>query len=447
MTYPLSSAVSAGDPTEASQYNNLRADALCLGNDPETSGNMLQLLCTAMGCVRLSRTGLTEITLTASESEPCAVVISGKIYSVTESLTLTIPDVDMTLHGRYHIYAQPAADGKFTLAYAYAAGTAPDASRMIGTFLWDGTGIIPGTVRNKADYEEMKATIEPSMCCGRLSASASAAVPEADVSTVSTVYFHPYGGNRIGLCVGNDWEVFTFSRIDYSLLNISNYNVPYDIFVKATKNGLVLMAVAWASKTTRQVGLGEAGVGIKVLSSDAEQRYVGTIALDSLGRLYDTAEARMVWNQYNRVGRPLLAKLTGSSGATVHPGEWVPYFDSDAPSVRLIAPSAEADFEITGVGISAPITETDISSSRAAAVGLIRDHVSGSGVTYSSCVPVFTHTYGNGPMSVTVRNQDANFRGDHTYTLAFWTNYTFYPAGKEISACGECPGITGYVLG
>lgn len=446
MTYPLSSAVSVGDPTEASQYNNLRSDALFLGNDPETSGNMAQLLCAGVGSVRLSRSSLTEITLTASETVPCAVVIGGKIYTVTEDLTLTVSDLETIVHGRYYIHAVSEDDGTFSLSYSYYSNTPPDGSRVIGTFLWDGEGIIPDTVRNKTDYDIMMTTMNPAVCNGRLSVSASGPVPEADSYSSTAVYFHPYGGNRIGLRVGDAWEVFTFTRRDYSLSYLTNLNVPYDIFMKATKNGPVLTVVAWANKTTRQSVVSDL-TGIKVLASDPEQRYLGTFATDSVRRVYDTAAARMIWNQYNRVGRPFLVKLNTSSAAVAHTDEWAPYFDDDAPSVRLIVPSAEVDFEITGVGISSPIVDVNINSGYASAIGLFRDYNAASLTPQVSCVPVFTHTFGNGADWVTIRNSDTNYRGDHTYTLAFWTNYTFVPSGTGITACGECPGITGYYVG
>lgn len=445
MTYPLSSAVSVGDPTEASQYNNLRADALYLGNDPETSGNVAQLLCTAAGSVRLAKTDQSVITLSASGSTPCAVVIGGKIYSVTENLTLTVSVLE-TEHGRYMIYAVSEEDGTFTLEYRFYGFTPPENSRLIGTFLWDGEGIIPGSVRNKEEYDIMEATKDPGVCGGRLSAAAGSPVPENDSYSSTTVYFHPYKGNKIGLNVGGVWEVFSFRRLDFSLLNLIDLTVPYDMFVTATRNGPVLTALAWSSKTARASVISDLD-GVKVLASNPEYRYVGTIATDTNRRLYDTATARMIWNQYNRVGRPILAKLSTSNEPTGHVNEWAPYFDGDAPSVRMIVPSGEVDFEITGVGISSPIAAARMENGYAAAVGLIRDYNSGSGLTYTSCVPVFTHTFGNGPDRVTIRNHDTNFRGDHTYTLAFWTNYAFLPAGTSLPACGECPGITGYFVG
>ena len=52
MTYPNSSAVVAGQATEADQYNFLRNDALCLGGDPAASGTLRDLLYQGMSGVR-----------------------------------------------------------------------------------------------------------------------------------------------------------------------------------------------------------------------------------------------------------------------------------------------------------------------------------------------------------------------------------------------------------
>lgn len=443
MTYPLSSAVSVGDATEASQYNNLRADALCLGNDPDSSGNLLQLLAAAVGHVSLSRTSATGILLSASETSPCAVVIGGKICAVTEDLSLSITEGPPGGHGRYFLYAQAAADGAFRLIPAAAA---PENSRPVGTFLWDGEGVISDTVRTMREYEAMRNSVCPSICCGRLSASASAAVPEGDLSTSAAVYFHPWQGNQIGLYVGTDWEVFTFTRRSLALSELENKNVPHDIFMRATKNGLVLTASAWASVSARSVSIGEVN-GIRVLSSDPEQRYLGTIMTDSQGRLFDSTDARMVWNQYNRVCRPLLSRLQAAGTAAARTGEWVRYFGDDAPAVRVLLPFPDAAFELTGVGISERIPESDAASGAAAAVGLIRDPGGNPLTSDVSCVPVFTASRGNAPITVTVRNSDSGFRGAHTYTLAFWTNTTLVPGGNTFPASGECPGLYGKVMG
>ena len=79
MTYPNSSAVSAGDPTEASQYNDLRKDAIYLGADPTGSGTLRDLLYQLTGKIRLSRNGTAVIRLSAEISDPCGIMPSVRI--------------------------------------------------------------------------------------------------------------------------------------------------------------------------------------------------------------------------------------------------------------------------------------------------------------------------------------------------------------------------------
>ena len=57
--YPSSSPVAAGQATEADQYNFLRNDALYLGAEPGTSGNLRELLYQSAGTLRLSRSSIS----------------------------------------------------------------------------------------------------------------------------------------------------------------------------------------------------------------------------------------------------------------------------------------------------------------------------------------------------------------------------------------------------
>ena len=172
--------------------------------------------------------------------------------------------------------------------------------------------------------------------------------------------------------------------------------------------------------------------------------------MNSSGYFEDSKTGRLLWNENNRLHRALLSLLsTTKSQGTVHMNSWAPYYDEDAPQIRMLVPVADADFEIIGVGLSSPISENDRGYMRSAAIGICRDIVMTSPYTGNvSCVPVFTHTFGNGPDHLKVNNYDSAFQGVHDYTLAFWSNYSFYPVGTSLkSACGECPGLYGSIIG
>ena len=442
MSYPLSSAVQVGDATEAAQYNNLRMDALYLGNQPGQSGNMLQLLAQSMGAVSLTRISSMIIRLTASPAEPCGLMISGRIYAVIGNVELTISQEETYAAGRYFVYAVGGSDGSFSLAMGSAA---PYNGRMVGTFLWDGQGIIPGTVRNKQDYDAVSAVRSPSIVNGRLTLASGTPVTDSD-NAGATVYFTPYRGNEIGLNVNGAWEIFSFSELSLSLAGLTN-GLPYDVFIEATRNGLQLSAAAWGSASARLTPLAYFE-GILVSSADFGRRYLGTLVKNSAGLCEDSMSARLLWNEYNRIPRGLLAQMSAAGPQTAYTGVWAPYNAADCPTITALIPSADAEFTLEGVGLSSLVPQTDAQTGYAYAVGIGQDIVMTAPFTSNTCcVPVFTHSFGNSPVSVRIQNNDVTFRGVHDYSLIFWCNSTYYPRGRELTGCGEHPGLIGYIMG
>lgn len=442
MSYPLSSAVQVGDATEAAQYNNLRADALYLGNDPASSGNMLQLLAQSMGAVQLTRVNALTVRLTASPVDPCGLMIGGKICAVIANTDLVISQDQSYPAGRYYVYAVSDGAGSFTLAMG---ASAPYGGRMIGTFLWDGQGVIPGTVRNKQDFDAVSAVRSPSIVNGRLTLASGTPITESD-NTGSTLYFTPYRGNEIGLNVNGAWEVFEFSELTLSLNGLTN-QLPYDVFIEATRNGLQLSVAAWGSVSARLTPLAYYE-GILVSSANFGLRYLGTLVKNPSGVCEDSQKARLLWNEYNRVPRALLAQMSATGPGTAYTGVWAPYNAADCPTVDVLIPSADADFTLEGVGLSSIVSAADASSGYAYAVGIGQDIVMTAPYNSNTCcVPVFTHSFGNSPVSIRVQNQDVTFRGVHAYSLIFWCNSTYYPRGRELIGCGEHPGLVGYIMG
>ncbi len=444
MSYPLSSPVVAGDATEASQYNNLRKDALYLGGDPAGSGNLLQLLYGSIGTINLLLETDAKIRLSASAAEPCGLMIGGGIFSMTEDQTVTLNAMLMPAAGRYYLYAIGQNDGTFIMEAG--DNDIPANGRMIGTFLWDGTGVIPGSLHNRDEWDAIRAVIKPSIANGRLTLAAGTPVPEADV-TGDTLYFTPYNGNEIALYVGGEWEVFSFSELSLPLSGLTR-ELPYDIFLSADKTGLSLSSAAWGSSSARLTNLIYFG-GVQVSSSDYGKRYLGTIALNSAGNGEDSITGRLVWNENNRVDRPLLAKITTQGTApAAHMNKWAAYMEGNPAAVRLVVPDPDTAFELTGTGISDLISENDTLYGRAAIVGIGQDMSLDSYDDNSSCVPVFTESYGNSPQNVTIRNFGAAFRGYHKYTLAYYSNYVFLPKGLNFaSSAGAGPGLQGFIRG
>lgn len=444
MTYPLSSPVVAGDATEADQYNNLRKDALYLGGDPAGSGNLLQLLYQNMGMISLTLTSQTSIRLNASDLEPSALMIGGGIFGITDNLTINLTPVALPAAGRYYLYAIAQSDGSFILDAG--DNNVPVNGRMIGTFLWDGTGVIPGSLHNRTEWDAIRAVVKPSIANGRLTLAAGAPVPDADITAAETLYFTPYNGNEIALYTGGEWEVFSFTELSLSLSGFTN-ELPYDIFLSADKNGLTLSAAAWGSASARLTPLVYFD-GVQVSGADYGKRYLGSIALNASGKGEDSVTGRLLWNENNRVDRPLIAKITTAGTITSVTSKWVPYMMENPATIRLLVPDPDTDFELIGTGLNEAITENDIFYGRMATLGIGQDMALVSPYDdNTSCVPVFTENYGNTPQNVTIRNFGAGFRGYHKYTLAFYTNYSFKPIGLSFATIGAGPGLQGMING
>ncbi len=444
MTYPLSSEVSVGDPTEASQYNNLRLDALYLGNGAGESGTLLQLLAQGMGTVRLTRVSALTIGLTASASDPCAVMIGGRICAVTAGLTVMLSALSLPTAGRYGIWAVSQSNGSFTLS---AGSAGPDGSRQIGTFLWDGSGVIPGTVRNMTEYTAAAAANVPQTANGRLTFISGTPVPDGNITAAETLYFTPYGGNKIGLLTGAEWELYSFTELQLSLSGLTN-ELPYDVFIEATYNGLQLSTSPWGSRSGRIAGITYIN-GVPVLAGDPAKRFLGTFAKNAAGYGEDSITGRLLWNQYNRVPRGLLSTVSEQSAGTTSQNYWTPYWsDEKAPAVRVLLGSADADLDLEGTGLGTFISETDAGYTRFYMIGIGQDPAMSSPYTSNSCCsPVFMQSFGNAPVTVRIRNHSSAFLGYHNYVLMFKANYnTLKPAGI-IYGTGAAPGLYGIVCG
>ena len=77
MTYPLSSNVSAGDPTLSAHYNNLRSDAILLGQPAADVVSLATLLERYESRLSLERLNTDQIRVVASVSEPVSLMIAG----------------------------------------------------------------------------------------------------------------------------------------------------------------------------------------------------------------------------------------------------------------------------------------------------------------------------------------------------------------------------------
>lgn len=139
---------------------------------------------------------------------------------------------------------------------------------------------------------------------GRLTLSTGVPVPVADVTGATSAYWTPYEGNRLALYDGAAWNVRTFTEITISLAGLTASR-PYDIFAYDNAGVVTIETLIWTSATARATAL-TLQDGVWVKTGALTRRYLGTIYINSSGgQSDDTLAKRYVWNQYNRVQRPM----------------------------------------------------------------------------------------------------------------------------------------------
>jgi hypothetical protein len=158
---------------------------------------------------------------------------------------------------------------------------------------------------------------------GRLTLTSGTPVTTGDVTGATTVYYTPHQGNIVSLYDGDTWIPYIFSELSQATSDTSKSpaavanNSNYDIFVwndsgtlRATRGPL------WTSDTARGTGAGTTELELfegryvnKVdISNGPVARkglYVGTIRSDGSAQINDSLAKRHVWNNYNRVSRPM----------------------------------------------------------------------------------------------------------------------------------------------
>jgi len=149
MTYPLSSAVSAGDATLASHYNNLRKDALYLGQDPADAVALGSALERLEFRLSLERLNTAQVRVPASASAPVSLLIDGYLVQSVANVDLDAGDVPSGAAAAYYVFAERAdSSTSFTLSVSTSA-TETTGKRKIGRFYWDGAKIIKDSVRTE----------------------------------------------------------------------------------------------------------------------------------------------------------------------------------------------------------------------------------------------------------------------------------------------------------
>ena len=306
MTIPASSTVSAGDATLASHYNNLRLDALCLGQAVANSAYLYQLLERYETRLDIEILSTDKVRVPATTAAPVSLVVAGYILQATANVDLADADKPSGGANTYYIFAnQTVASTTFTLTVSTSASPAAN-QRGIGRFYWDGTKIEKDSIRSELaiSITDLLYFIEPHICDGRLSVSTGLSVPVADVASSASVFFTPHSGNRVSLYVpGYGWRVYYFSELTLDISAVAT-DTNLDIWLYDNAGTLTLAYTAWSNDTLRATAL-QRQDGVWCKAGALNYRYLGTVRTSGAGVTCDTKGARFVWNAYNRVARSL----------------------------------------------------------------------------------------------------------------------------------------------
>lgn len=153
------------------------------------------------------------------------------------------------------------------------------------------------------------------VCNARLTLASATPVALTDQADKTTLYVTPFNGNEVGVYDGStDWDILEFAElsIDFAALTASK---PYDIFGYSNAGTFAVEALVWTNDTTRATALALQD-GILVKSGATTRRFLGSVYLDSGGKLQDTALIRYVSNYYNRFQRLLRVVEATASWST-----------------------------------------------------------------------------------------------------------------------------------
>ena len=337
MSYPLSSTVSGGDATLASQYNNLRSDAIYLGQSADSAVTLQALLERYESRLKLQRLGLNGLRVEASAASPVSLMIDGFMLQAVANVDLDEEKKPSGSASIYYVFAnRSSGQTSFTLSVSYSS-TEAEGQRRIGCFYWDGSKIVKDSVRTELALHvaELLHFVEPQVCEGRLTLSTGVAVSSGDVSSSTNVYFTPYLGSRVALYVPNyGWRVYPFSELSISIGEIAA-DKNADIFLYDNEGVLALSLVEWSNDTLRATALTHLD-GVLVLSGSPTHRYLGTVRTCAAGVTCDTKLKRFVWNHYHRVDRPLLVTETAESWTYAASGVWRALNNSNSNRVEFV---------------------------------------------------------------------------------------------------------------
>jgi len=147
MPYPNSSDVASGQPTAAAHYNNLRKDAVYLGNVSADSVNLATFLQSFVLNMNIEYLAVARLRVPFDSQKPASVMISGCMLVQTANIDLPAGQFSGGA-AVWYIFAN-RAPGVTSFTLTVNTSPVPGADqKLIGECYWNGTAIAPLSIRS-----------------------------------------------------------------------------------------------------------------------------------------------------------------------------------------------------------------------------------------------------------------------------------------------------------
>lgn len=196
---------------------------------------------------------------------------------------------------------------------------------------------------------EKRSSGNPKPCEGRLTLTSGTAVTTADVTGATTVYFTPYGGNKVSIFNGDSWDLFAFNELSVAVP--ATTSTPFDIFIYNNSGSAALTTTNWTNDTTRATEIVFQD-GIYVKSGSRQYRYLGTGRTTTVsGQTEDSVSKRFIWNYYNRKPRPLRVEESTASWSYATTVTWQEANASTSNRVGIVVGVKETLVKLMAHGV------------------------------------------------------------------------------------------------
>ena len=271
---------------------------------------------------------------------------------------------------------------------------------------------------------------------GRITLTSGTPITTTDVTAATTVFFTSYRGNRVPLYDGTGFVMTAFSELSQATTDSTKSpsavgnNLNYDIFVWDDAGTLrATRGPAWSSDTARGTGANTTELEVvngiyvnrfAITNGPSAQRgtYVGTIRSNGSAQIVDSMTQRFVWNNYNRVPRPM-RRLETTFTWTYNVNAWRYSNNSAANRLDVVRGLNEDAMNVMAQGQS---YTTEGSFACMSAIGLDSSTAIATGVLYAQTDP--GGAFGS-PFRVDGRSSWRGFPGLGFHFLAWIENGLF----------------------